>query len=298
MQAKKDKIMIINSWNEFIDPKRAKELLSNNYANNRRIRQTWVDVIADMMQRGEFRSLNGQNAIIIGTDGALYDGQHRLMAIIKSGVTLPFEVKTTDTPIEDFSTYDYAQVRSASDIVDVANAKSVCAIARCIISIENSNVTMHSALWGRKDDHKTIPRTEVVKYVNANQERLVDITRRAKRIYDNLRVGSTTLFGFFIEVVEYVHDDSCLQEFIDAVCGVDTANKTVLALRELLRRSYTSYKKPSKQYVVGMMFCAYSHFKDFDNTTKLHRYQVYFDRYSKLVEQERDMRRKANENEY
>lgn len=285
--------MIVKTSVEYISPERAKQLLENNYERNRRVRKTWVSTLAEMMQAGDFRSMNGQNTIIVGTDGKLYDGQHRLLAIIESGVTLPFLVCTSDSPIEDYATYDYTQVRRASDIVDAPNSNSVCAIAKLMIAIEYGNAGIGTVIIGRKDVKNVISRTDITSYANANKDNVCRIARSAMRIRDNIGVGAVTAYGLFIALVEYVHDDGFLQDFIDEVCSVDTSNKTILALREIIRKSYASTKKPTKAYLVGLLLCAYSHYKELDDVITLNKGRAYLERYSKMMQKERENRREA-----
>lgn len=68
-----------------ITPARAEQWLDRNVAN-RRLKQSAVEKLAEAIQRGEWR-LNGA-AIVFDTDGVLRDGQHRLAAIARSGVTV------------------------------------------------------------------------------------------------------------------------------------------------------------------------------------------------------------------
>ena len=66
---------------ETITPQLAKDILANNNLN-RNINATIVGHYADAISRGQWE-LNGE-AIKIAHDGRLLDGQHRLMAVIKS----------------------------------------------------------------------------------------------------------------------------------------------------------------------------------------------------------------------
>lgn len=67
-----------------ITPELAKEWLNSN-KNNRQVDQKRVDEYADLMEKGLFLVTN--DAIGFDTNGRLFNGQHRLWAIVKSGVT-------------------------------------------------------------------------------------------------------------------------------------------------------------------------------------------------------------------
>jgi len=66
-----------------ITPEVATSLLKNN-AGNRNLRSTVVEHYADQMKRGEWKPTH--QAIAIGADENIIDGQHRLSAIVKSGL--------------------------------------------------------------------------------------------------------------------------------------------------------------------------------------------------------------------
>jgi len=68
---------------ETITPERAAELLKSNTANYRRLMPDRVKQYADDLSAGLWQ-LNGET-IKISSDGVLFDGQHRLAAIVKSG---------------------------------------------------------------------------------------------------------------------------------------------------------------------------------------------------------------------
>jgi len=68
---------------ETITPAAAAELLNKN-TNNRKPSTKHIAIIAEAMKNGHFHVTG--DAIRIGKDGTLYDGQHRLMACVKADV--------------------------------------------------------------------------------------------------------------------------------------------------------------------------------------------------------------------
>ena len=68
-----------------ITPAYAAELLKQN-TNNRPVRPSHVRFLSEAMQRGEFL-FNG-DAIRISKDNVILDGQHRLLAVVKSNIAL------------------------------------------------------------------------------------------------------------------------------------------------------------------------------------------------------------------
>jgi hypothetical protein len=77
-------IQIVN-----VTPALAREYLARN-ATNRRVRPGHVTALAAVMQAGQFQSTH--QGLALNDQGDLVDGQHRLLAIVKSGVTVTMPV--------------------------------------------------------------------------------------------------------------------------------------------------------------------------------------------------------------
>lgn len=67
-------------------PKMASDLLAHA-ATNRNVRTSLVNWLVGQIKRGEWKLIN--NTIGLGKDGKLYDGQHRLWAVVMSETTVP-----------------------------------------------------------------------------------------------------------------------------------------------------------------------------------------------------------------
>lgn len=70
---------------EKITPDLAHQMLSRN-EGNRRLRVWWVEAMASAMSRGEW--LTTHQGVAFTAAGRLVDGQHRLAAVVKSGVSI------------------------------------------------------------------------------------------------------------------------------------------------------------------------------------------------------------------
>ena len=70
---------------EIINPSEAEAYLTNN-AKHRKIKDKKVDAYMKEMQDGKWQ-LNGK-VLIFDANGRLLNGQHRLSAVVKSGVSL------------------------------------------------------------------------------------------------------------------------------------------------------------------------------------------------------------------
>lgn len=74
-----------------VTPALAAEWLKKN-ASNRRIRSWYVTELADAMTAGMFQTTH--QGVALNPAGELIDGQHRLLAVVKSGVTVTMPVAT------------------------------------------------------------------------------------------------------------------------------------------------------------------------------------------------------------
>lgn len=95
-------------------PDMARDILKNN-PNNRNVKRDRVSLYATEMEKGRWQ-LNGES-IVIDENGNLKDGQHRLMAVVKSQCTVPMIVVTGVDA--DCSIYDRGSSRSVRDIMQI-----------------------------------------------------------------------------------------------------------------------------------------------------------------------------------
>lgn len=117
--------------NEIINPETARNYLAANIYNNRRIQRDRVDAYAFDMAMGKW--CNNGTTITFDNQGRLIDGQHRLMAVIKSGATIQaLVVRGVDD--DAFKTIDVGQPRTNQQILRIggnqfADKKNYAAVA-------------------------------------------------------------------------------------------------------------------------------------------------------------------------
>lgn len=114
---------------EVIGPKEARYLLQMN-THNRNIRQQQVSSMARDMKEHRW-VLNGET-IKVSDEGALIDGQHRLLAVVESGAMVPMLV-VRGLPAKAQDSVDIGSKRSLRDQLQLAgnaNAANLSAAAR------------------------------------------------------------------------------------------------------------------------------------------------------------------------
>ena len=96
-----------------VSPEVAQKLLENN-KTNRRISNQIVQTYLRDMESG--RWMTSSTPISIGNDGQLKDGQHRLMAIVLSGLTIPMWVCYN---VPNDALFDVGKTRTIQDVLRI-----------------------------------------------------------------------------------------------------------------------------------------------------------------------------------
>lgn len=114
-------------------PQEAKKILDK--ARDQRPRRSgWIRDLADLMRRGQFVSTH--QGIAIDSEGYLIDGQHRLLAVIESGVTIGILV-TRGLDKSSYRSIDSGLARTMGDrlklLSDPKANQIACALVRSYI---------------------------------------------------------------------------------------------------------------------------------------------------------------------
>jgi hypothetical protein len=120
-----------------ISPSEAARLLQANN-NNRNLVSGNISFFEEQLRRGEFQLTH--QGIAIGSSGKLLDGQHRLTAIVNTGIPATMLV-ASDMPDETFLVLDTGRTRTASDalsIIGVANTVHLASAIRLYICYQLS----------------------------------------------------------------------------------------------------------------------------------------------------------------
>jgi len=115
-------------WDEDVTPERARCLVASQ-----RINRSWskrdVDSYAEEMRAGEWRQTGVP--IIVDEIGRMFDGQHRMRAVMAAGMTFPF-VFTVGRYEDLMLVIDTGKKRTFADVLGIAGIKRFGGVANAV----------------------------------------------------------------------------------------------------------------------------------------------------------------------
>jgi len=218
-----------------IGPAEATAFLKGN-EHNRNLSDSRVTELANAMTNGEWR-LNGE-AIKLSEDGTLLDGQHRLSAVVKSGVTIEI-LLITGLPIQTQETMDLGRKRTTADAWKIRGEINVNVLA----------ATARRAWMWDNGNHKFTPHFaptpgQLSEYLAANGSlrRSADV---GTRVNAHFRPASATVTGVAHHLFQRIDQGAAAEFFAQLETGAKLdVGHPVLTLRDRLMRDKASQKKP------------------------------------------------------
>lgn len=213
----------------FITPKLAQDILDDRNTTNRKISKPNLRFLIKEIESGNWH-MNG-DSIRFNSEGVLTDGQHRLLAIVKTGQTLPFVV-ITGLDAEVFKTIDVGRKRTGSDVMSIEgikNSNQVAAITKFIYAFRVGKYSENRAT------HRTLSNVELIDYYYTLDE--IDKSISFYNQYGRKAQGllSPSIIGGFHFLMSEI-DGEQANEFLSKVCtGVGLEdNSPMTALRNKL----------------------------------------------------------------
>lgn len=160
----------MNTQLELVTPDLAKSMLEKN-VSNRPINNPNVDQLVAEIGRGNFHQTG--ESIKFAKDGSLLDGQHRLLAIIKSQTPVELlVVRGLDN--ESFKYMDTGRVRMASDVLAIEGIENSAKLAAMINFIIGYDRGVYGGSHRRKRGSGKITNAMVVEYAQKHLTSLKD----------------------------------------------------------------------------------------------------------------------------
>jgi hypothetical protein len=262
-----------------ITPDRARNYLKFN-TENRLPSKTNLSTLVNEMKDGRF--LENGEAIIFDKLGNLKDGQHRLMAIVRSGKSYYIPVVKGVDP-QAMATYDTGKKRSASDVLQLNNFKNPLPVAAFIVSIDkfhyrNSKSSISKGNTGKSSN--TMTNQQVLDFCGDNYFWIDPLISKVRRIYERssfkvLTHGQLALLAFMIGGED---PDNKVYDFLTYLCGISKQEGT--ASNYIFTKLYNSKinKEPLNFYwVLGMSIRAYNFFIEGNPAVRRFQFNVEHD---------------------
>ncbi len=144
------------SENVVVTPEIARQLLATVREDQRKLDLKRVNRYAALMADGQWPVTGA--SLQIDTDGYMIDGQHRLHAVVRSGVSIKFMI-THDVPPESFDYIDRNGVRTAAQFYQGKNVNLSMSGARYVWQVEHHltyNNTVSPFAWSRLAPHEQV----------------------------------------------------------------------------------------------------------------------------------------------
>lgn len=206
-----------------ITPLMASIMLTTNL-KNRNVRPSLVKKYSRALQRGEWK-LNGET-IIVGSDGIVLQGQHRLMACRDSKIPLTTIIVCGVDPAA-FETIDTGKTRTPNDVFSIAGVKN-----SSVVSSACTLLFRHKMLGGINHRHVPPSLNELKAMLSMHPElpENCDIVRPIKDILASQASGAA-LYTLFLEI-----DKQKTFEFFEMLISgaIGDRHSPVLVLREML----------------------------------------------------------------
>lgn len=262
---------------KLITPAKAVELLQSN-VKNRRPKNPVVLKYARDMASGKWKN-DTFEMIKISKSGIVLDGQHRLMAVVKSNTPIYFHVvEGLDDSI--FDVLDTGSVRNASDVFKINNVKN----SSTIPAIINVYEILKNNKSGRTIQvHSKKTNADLLDEYNLNPKKWDNISTESHTLYAQFgKILSTSFIGGFIALFDDInYDDS--RRFMSQLCsGKNVENDTINMLRMRLVNEKVSVNKISTATKQALVIKCWNAFRE-NKVYKILKFTPSTDQFPKAI---------------
>jgi hypothetical protein len=219
-----------------VTPELATQLLTKN-SSNRPMNDRNVEFIKSQMLKGLYKETG--DTIKISVTDKLLDGQHRLKAIEKSGISV-YQQIAYDVPDDVFTVLDIGKLRSSGDILTIAGIKNGANMSSIVGFIKTFE-------RGSSDFNKTVKENaeEKISFIKEHPE-LEDIYKFVYKVYTRTKWLPPSLLGaFYYTLLTKNHSEQTIINFFEQYetgLGLNQSSP-VYVLRDKLIRNSTNKTK-------------------------------------------------------
>jgi hypothetical protein len=222
---------------QLITPTVAKQYLEANISN-RRVKIPVVMQYANDMLNGRWKEDTAET-IKISKTGIVLDGQHRLMAIVKSGVSVFFTVAIN---LDDsvFDVIDTGSSRNASDTFKVKGIKQESSIPS---TISFYNLLSKNMKQGARKNNKSTNAMLLEQYYE-DEMFWQNVARQSHAWYLSFaKIIAPSFIGGFYAFFLKLNEDKAHEFMTQLTTGIDIKNNTISLLRNKLMQDKMSLRK-------------------------------------------------------
>lgn len=231
---------------ETITPEIAAKMLERNTANRPAYKKD-VSAIAREIKEGRWK-VNGDTICLNGE--AIVDGQHRLLAVVESGIPIETFV-IYGVPSDVFDTKDIGRRRSPADTLSVDGEIHTRALAAALVVLDRFKHEVEI------DDHK--------KYSNAEIRELLEkyplmreSVRRGKSGANGLMPPSVLCACHYLFAEKDRQDADLFVDLLHSGVGLGV-DDPVFLLRDRLIRNACAKAKLSRRYIMALTIKAWNY---------------------------------------
>ena len=258
----------------YITPEVATNYLSYNTQNRKESNKS-VSFLAEQMKKGLF--LENGESIVFDINNFLTDGQHRLMAIIKSGKSYYIPV-VRGVDCNSMATYDTGKNRSAADVLVIngfKNANLLASFIKLIYKYEIKSSKSASSLSYNRTE--TLTNQQILDYCKENYDWLYELIKSIARIYYKSEVKITSLSNlcYIAYMIGGKNPSNKVYEFVENIYGLSRTQET--ATSYLYSKLYSSKinKEPLSFYwILGMSIKAWNYFIDGNPSVRFFKFKT------------------------
>lgn len=214
-----------------VTPEIAADMMRHLPDTQRKTSASFVRSYAEELKSGQWRA--HAQPIQIATDGTVIDGQHRLLAIIESGVPMECVIAEGVDPAA-FAFIDIGRRRVAAQFIEGPNSHMVTLAAQLLIAYEKTGGTLTNA-------HHMVRRLDIestLGYVVDHPE-IVELAALSRAVYVGSRIHAGTHLALLARLAVGRYENR-ISEWCNALIGGDSlgAGDPRLALRNRWMREY------------------------------------------------------------
>jgi len=240
-----------------ITPELANEFLLSN-KGNRKIRPYYVTYLAKQMKSGLWQEQTG-DTIKINRSGDLIDGQHRLLALIKAGMSIKFLI-AYEVDNMAFDVIDQGLSRSSEDALKAFGATNTRRIGRLI---RNADIIQRIGYYRVPNSAEVLSVREIGVIFLEQKDSIYETIHFAHKIYEK---GLYIIPEIFILTFHYLLKNKYQKEievFLISLCtglGINEPHSPVNMLRTRFLVENKSLKKTPRTIMMALFIKAWNNY--------------------------------------